>query len=183
VFLIVFLLGYYFDITKKRDEFSSSLKQEEDLKVQYQMVVVKKNEVKNIIANFSSLQLTLEQWKKTIITRAEQPELLNEILKIGATNQIYFNLFDPGQAVLENGYYKVPIKIIAVGSYHQLADFISQVANMRWLVVVGDFTISNENKNDVLGAALASKANAQNLLTGEFNFDVYQQSDGDNNAP
>ena len=34
-------------------------------------------------------------------------------------------------------------KVIAVGDYHQLSGFISQVANMASIVVIGNFTISS----------------------------------------
>ncbi len=44
---------------------------------------------------------------------------------------------------------------------------------MRWLVAIGDFTISTENKNDVLGAKLAQEANSGNLLTTELTLIVY----------
>lgn len=68
---------------------------------------------------------------------------------------------------------KVPIKVVLVGTYHQIADFISQVANMPSIIVIGDFTISNESSNALLGEKLAKQAEAQHLLSAEMTLDVY----------
>lgn len=68
---------------------------------------------------------------------------------------------------------KVPIKVVLVGTYHQIADFISQVANMPSIIVIGDFTISKESSNALLGEKLAKQAEAQHLLSAEMTLDVY----------
>ena len=51
--------------------------------------------------------------------------------------------------------------------------FISQVANMPSIIVIGDFTISNESSNALLGEKLAQQAEAQHLLSAEMTLDVY----------
>lgn|SRR3990167_3195627 len=70
-------------------------------------------------------------------------------------------------------YAKVPIKVVVVGNYHQIASFISQVANMQWIVAIGNFTLSNENQAALLGEKLATQAGARNLLSAELMLDVY----------
>lgn len=70
-------------------------------------------------------------------------------------------------------YQKIPIKIIVVGSYHQIAGFISEIANMSWIVVIGDFTISSEWQNSLLSDKFVKQAAAQNLLTAEMVLDIY----------
>lgn len=170
---VVFYLGYWLDTSSLNEDLENTQRKEEDIKEQLKLVISKEEMTKNELSQFDMLEKLLSQWQKRMITYSELPEILNQILKIGATNHLHFSLFNPGQEVKEGSYLKVPIKVIAVGSYHQLGDFISQVANLPWIVVVGDFTLSKENKNDVLGAKLAEQATAENLLTAELTLEVY----------
>ncbi|MFZ2315053.1 MAG: type 4a pilus biogenesis protein PilO [Gammaproteobacteria bacterium] len=177
IFIFVFYLGYRWHLASLVKVLSNAKQQEVELKQQYEMVIAKESILKQELADFPMLQRTLTQWKEKLITYSELPELINDILKLGANNHLNFSHFNPEeekradyQAAI---YYKTPIKMIAVGSYHQLADFVSQVANLPNVVVIGDFSISNENTNDMLGEKLAAQANAENLLTADITFEVY----------
>lgn len=175
---VVFYLGYWWDVSNLNERLVNTEHQEQDIKDQLKLVITKEEKTKSDLSQFAKLEKLLKQWQNTLINYSELPEILNQILKIGATNHLYFSQFNPAQEVKEEQHYlKVPIKVVVVGSYHQIADFISQVANLPWIVVVGDFTISKENKNDVLGSKLAERANAENLLTAELTLEVYHLAD------
>ena len=173
VFLLTLYLGYRFDLSGKSEQLATAEQQEDDLKLQYEALSRKKTVLKHDISHLPGLQQQLVEWKKSIIKHEELAELLNTILKNASNNHLYVSLFDPDTVVKEGEYEKLPIKVIVVGSYHQLADFVSQLANLPQLVVIGDFVISNENKNDILGSKLAQQANEQKLLTIEMNLAVY----------
>jgi type IV pilus assembly protein PilO len=70
-------------------------------------------------------------------------------------------------------YSKVPIKVVMVGNYHQISDFVSQVANMPMIIAIGNFTITNEGGAQLLGEKLAKQAETQHLLSAELVLDVY----------
>lgn len=168
-----FYLGYLFDVVDLDKKLNNTKTKMNDLNQQIELVIGKQNKMKNAVASLDESKRTLNQLQKQVINYNDIPQLLNEILKIGANEQIHFSLFSPDKDVSANAYFKIPIHILAVGSYHQLADFISQVANLPWIVVIGDFTISNDYKNDVLGSKLAEFAAAQNLLTADLKLEVY----------
>lgn len=170
---VVLYLGYYLKISYLSTQLVGYQQKEQELKQQIQFIISKQGAMNNEIAQFSQLQNLLKQWQGKMVAYTELPELLNEILKIGATNHLHFSLFHPDPAVQTGIYYKVPIKLVAVGGYHQLGDFLSQIANMKWIVVISDFILTSENKNDVLGSKLAADAAAENLLTAELTFEVY----------
>lgn len=171
---IVFYLGYLVDIAGLKKQLVVSQQQEADLKRQLELTILKQAVIRDDLSQFSELQRLLNRWQKEFITYAELPQLIDKILKIGAANHLHFSLFNPGAEVKEGLYYKIPIKVIVAGNYHQLADFVSQVANMPSIVVVGNFIVSNENRNDVLGAKLAAQAAAENLLTATLILEVYR---------
>lgn len=178
IFIVVFFIGYYWHLSSLSQSLSDEKQQESELKQQYEMIVARESILKQELVEYPAIQKTLMQWKQKLIVYSELPELINEILKIGANNHLNFSQFNPGteekvDSHSETIYYKTPINMIAVGSYHQLSDFVSQVANLPNIVVIGDFVISNENTNEMLGEKLAAQANAENLLTASMTFEVY----------
>lgn len=178
VFLAVFYLGYHWDISSVQSALSTSQAQEQDLKQQYELAISKEMTIRSDLSQSPALLDLIAKWKNKLVKSSNLPELLNEILKTGANNNLYFSLFSPGEGLKSGNYIKVPIKVIVVGSYHQIAKFVSQIVNMPWIVVVGDFVISNENKNDSLGSKMAQEANASNLLTTEMVLEVYYSAGG-----
>lgn len=172
--IVVFYFAYTWDIDAIKSTLANKKNKESDLKKELELVVKKEITISNGLTQYKDLVNLLINWQKKFVQYSDLPELLNMILKIGSLNHVYFALFTPGEQAQDNYYYKVPIRIIALGSYHQLANFISQVANMSWIVVISDFNISTEAKNDVLGPKLAAHATEQNLLTAEINLNIYR---------
>lgn len=171
--LVVFYLCYLFDISNLRDSLLDAQQKEDDLKQQLQTTIIKQAIIESEIAQSSQTIKLLDEWHKKLITYPELPGLMKDILKLGANNHLQFVLFHPDLADKVGGYSKVLIKIIAVGGYHQFGDFLSQVANMPKLVVIGDFMMTSDSKNDVLGPKLALEASAENLLTAQLTLEVY----------
>jgi type IV pilus assembly protein PilO len=177
VFLLVMLLGYQWDIASLRSKISINVEQEANAKQELRSVMEELNRLTHYTASFPELKITYNDWQNKIIQQTDLPELLNEMLKIAATNNLYVNLFNPGDNKKADLFYKLPIKMVVVGSYHQVADYISQLANLTWIVVVSNLEITSENKNDMLGTKLAAQATANNYLTAELSLEIYNQVD------
>lgn len=174
---VAFYFGYSRDISSLNINLSKAKQQENDLKTKISLIISEKKSLQGELIQFPQYVALLNSWNNQLIQYTNLPKLLNEILKIGAANNVFFSLLNPGAELKEGIYTKIPIKVIAVGNYHQVATFVSQLANLNWIVVVNNFTLSNENKNDVLGTKLASTANAENLLTVEMNLEVYSRAE------
>jgi type IV pilus assembly protein PilO len=211
VFSAAFYIGYRFDLARQAQDFSRAQQQESDLRQQVELVIRKNKMITTEVAQLPERRIELESWSKQLIKSDALPEILNQILKIGADNHLFFSLFAPGApsivklssrlppadakpatdpaaappptpapdaaAVPEEveaiSYVKIPIKVVVVGNYHQIADFISQVANMSLTVVIGDFMLTDENQGVLLGDKLAKQATSQHLLTSEMMLEVY----------
>lgn len=174
---VVFYLCYSWDISSISSKLMNAKQKEVDLQQQLQFSIEKQNDLKNEISQSDKINSTLLQWQNKLVTYNELPQLINDILKIGSTNGVEFPLFSPLQQVKVDIYYKIPIKVVAVGNYHQLANFFSQVANMPLIVAINNFSITTEIKNDLIGTQLAKVAATENLLTAEFNLEVYYLAD------
>ncbi len=72
---------------------------------------------------------------------SEVPALLVNISEAGIEQGLVFQRFKPTKRDQKNFYVQLPIQIQASGTYHQLAGFISAIANLRRIVTVGDLDI------------------------------------------
>lgn len=175
IFALVFFMGYRFDLANQSKLLIRAAATETDLKQQLELVISRNKGIEAEVDKLPALQTELQKWNKEIIPYDQIPQLLNDILKVGGDNHLYFSSFVPtaSVAVEKLPYARVPIKAVVVGNYHEIADFISQLANMNWVIVVGNFKISSSNEAVVLGDKLAEQAKLQHLLSAEINLEIY----------
>ena len=155
--LIIFYLGYFIDFSGKASQLTRIKQQEEDLKIQVISLVNNEAELKIELEKFPIFVKSLSEWQKKIITKDNLSELINTLLKIGSTNGLEFDSFNPGAEIAINEYIKVPIKAVVKGSYDQIATFISQVANMNFLVSIEDFALLKNSKNSTSDKAIKAE--------------------------
>ncbi len=171
VFAIVFAAtlygGYWLDLSHFFDSLSQQKQKELDLKQQLESTMHKSAVAENELAQLPILKKQLANLQKNVIHYAELPNLLKDILKIGTTHHLYFTLFDPGDENKKQLYATIPIKVVAVGTYHQISQFISGIANMPWIVTIGPFAISKEKL--VTETAIANSG----TVTAELLLNVY----------
>lgn len=79
--------------------------------------------------------------------QSEVPALLTDISQAGVEQGLEFRRFKPSAPEQKNFYVRLPIQIEASGTYHQLAGFISLIANFQRVVTVGDLEIVRDNRN------------------------------------
>jgi len=166
---IVFLyLGYMWDLSSLSEEWTASHTTRAEIYAQIQKVVRDQINLQKKVAPFYNEEILLKKWQKALIPNGQLAIVLNDILKIASDNNIQFRLFDPGSEIIKDVYGQVPIKVIAVGDYHQLSVLVSKIANMNWAVKIGEFTFTAENNKatEKLVQAIAAP------LTAEFNFEV-----------
>jgi type IV pilus assembly protein PilO len=172
-FVMVFYVGYYFDLVTLSQRVLSVQQQEENLKQQLDIVFEKKAQIEDEISQLPALRERLNLWQQKLAKPKDLPELLHQILKVGVTNQLQFVFFNPGAEHVEGIYSSQPIKIVVVGSYHQIANFVSQIANMPTIVVVKNFTIIKGDFAAALGGSSTVQATLPNHLTAEISLEVY----------
>jgi len=145
--IVVILLGYWMIVSPNFEQFQRLKHQEVALKAEFeqkqQMAVnlpLYQNQLKHMEDNFGAMlrQLPAEN---------EMPGLLEDISKTGTASGLTFQSFTPDKEIIHDFYIELPIKISVIGTYHQLAIFISRVAAMNRIVTLHDFTIENVPKD------------------------------------
>ncbi len=169
----VFYLGYYFDFSNQSHQIFVRYKQELDLKDQVSSILKTKQEMQEIVLQYPELQKLLSQWQGQLINGSNLPDLLNQILKLGALNHLQFSLFAPGEKKTEDDYEVVPIKVVVQGGYNQVAHFISEIANLPQIVAVSDFIMGKQIAEPSTAEKAAGEGAASNNLTTAIMLEVY----------
>ncbi|HLB55755.1 MAG TPA: type 4a pilus biogenesis protein PilO [Coxiellaceae bacterium] len=111
--------------------------------------------------NTDTAKLQYESMLKRFPSESQVGGLLANITKLGTKDGLKFISFKPKTAVDQKYYAEMPVDISLVGNFHQIARFLSGVANLPDSVVaVNKFTITRAENSD-------------NLLSLEFTATVY----------
>lgn len=169
--LSLFLLLYFSYLADEISNTKMARTEEADLTQRLKANINKQSALASSLKDFSEIKKQYTTWKSRLVRNDDLLEIINEILKIGAKNRLLFNTFDPGDKIRTGNYYKIPIDVTVSGNYHHFALFVSQIANLPWIIEVGDFTINNN----------AETSNSEMLIT-ELTLDIYEMPEGDNDA-
>lgn len=148
VALLIIGLGYWVIIKSTFEQLDTLQSQEVTLKTEFE---TKQRQAANLQAYRNQLQLMNERFGamlKQLPAKNEMPGLLEEISKTGVTVGLKFELFAPQPEIKHDFYIELPIKITVVGSYMQLATFLSRVAEMSRIVTLHEFSISGVSSKD-----------------------------------
>lgn len=170
---VVFYFGYSIDLSNIQKQLQANQQQEGDFKTQLDATLLEYAELEQAISQLGDIEKALATWQKKLILQQDLPDLLNQILKLGTSSGLQFNLFNPGADVSAEGYLKVPIKVVVVGNYNQIASFISKVANMTSIVAISDFSISRMPKSTSTTPEAADQSASSNQLTAQIILEVY----------
>lgn len=146
--LLIIALGYWLIIKDNFEQYDTLQLQEVTLKEEFEK---KQNLASNLQAYRNQLQLMNERFGtmlKQLPAKNEMPGLLEEISKTGVTSGLKFELFAPQPELAHDFYIELPIKITVVGTYMQLAVFLSRVAEMNRIVTLHEFSIQGESSKD-----------------------------------
>jgi type IV pilus assembly protein PilO len=86
---------------------------------------------------------------KQLPNRAEMDSLLSDINQAGLGRGLQFELFKPGADVVKEFYAEMPIEVRLSGGYHDLGEFVSDVASMPRVVTLNDVGLTAD-KDGVL---------------------------------
>ena len=162
--LLVAGMGYWLIAKKNFEQYESLKQQEPPLKARFEL---KQHQASNLKAYQNQMKIMQERFGnmlKQLPAKNEMPGLLEDISKTGIASGLVFELFAPLPEVSHDFYVELPIKIAVVGNYHQLAVFVSRVAEMSRIVTIHDFVIesaSSEQQKNGAGNQLIMRMTAK----------------------
>jgi type IV pilus assembly protein PilO len=149
ILIAVTVIGYFALLDGQRDLLSQGRAHEAELK---QAFLDKKTKAINLEAykeQLNDIQQAFGALLKQLPSKAEMETLITEINQSGVGRGLQFELFKPAtneQKTTE--FAERPIDIKVNGSYHDLAAFASDVAQLSRIVTLGNIQISSAAAKD-----------------------------------
>ncbi|MFL6718735.1 MAG: type 4a pilus biogenesis protein PilO [Burkholderiaceae bacterium] len=155
VLLTVLALGWFFYWDAQLEDLSQGERREQELRDAY------KSKVQQAV-NLDALRKQKEQvgeyvatLEKQLPSKAEMDALLSDINQAGLGRGLQFELFKPGQVVVKDYYAELPIDIKITGSYHDVAEFTSDIANLPRIVTLNNLNLAAGKDNMLSMEAVA----------------------------
>jgi type IV pilus assembly protein PilO len=159
---VILFAGYWFLIQGELEEYGEAQKKEASLRETYLNkkalainLPVYREQMEEMEQTFGSL---LRQLPNT----TEVPDLLVDITQAGLGRGLEFTLFRPEKELPKDFYAELPISVQVRGGYHELAQFVSDVAALPRIVTFGDIDISSVGKDNKL--TMSAKARTYRYL-------------------
>lgn len=147
LFLIVLFVGYYFFIQPNLEQLTSVNKLEGDYKQQLLANTRHSLKLQNTAEQVKLLHHRLSDVINQMPDAIEMASLLEDISSNAQQNNLKIELLKPQAEEVKGFYEEQPVRIIAHGNYHQLANFISALALENKTVSFAGFRIKQgQNK-------------------------------------
>lgn len=136
---------YWFKVRKQQVQLEKHVKQEQKLKEEF----IEKNALAANLDAYREQKIQAEKifnlLKEQLPNKNEIPDLLENVTQHGLSRGLQFQRFQPAAEVGKDFYVEKPVNIVVTGSYHELAAFVSDVAEMPRIVSVDDFSIDRKD--------------------------------------
>ena len=141
VFLLIVVGGWWFDWSDQLTQLDTKQKEELTLKDDW---VAKKRQAVNLPEykrQLSEIDRQFGALLKQLPNRSEIESLLADINQAGLGRGLQFELFKPGSEAMKDFYAELPIAVRVTGGYHDLGEFVGDVAKMPRIVTLNDIAI------------------------------------------
>ena len=149
VFFAIVVGGWWLDWSNQLSQLDTKREEESRLKQEWKE---KKEQAVNLPEykrQLSEIDRQFGALLKQLPNRSEMEALLADINQAGLGRGLQFELFKPGSEVMKDFYAELPIAVRVTGSYHDLGEFVSDVAQMPRIVTLNDIAIETQ-KDGVL---------------------------------
>lgn len=152
----ILFAGYWFIVKDQITELERQQAEENRLRKEF-------SDKKALAINLEAYRQQIEEIKDTfgillqqLPDKTEVPELLIEITQAGIGRGLQFELFKPQNRRVADFYAELPINLRVVGTYHELGNFISDLAALPRIVTIGDLVMT-PGKGDKLKLSAVTK--------------------------
>lgn len=175
-------LGLWFDAKSQMQALRKTVAQETELRSEFEVVHERLVNLEEYKEQVETLGALFAHMIRELPRQIEIPNLLEEISKTGVASGLRFILFDPLQEERHDFYAEVPIQISVIGTYSQIARFISDVAQMERIVTLHDFEIKPFDSDGTAEGSEGSEATRDNtgeqLLIMDLTAKIYHSTEG-----
>jgi type IV pilus assembly protein PilO len=137
----VLALGYNFHLKDLQVQLEGGRVEEESLKQQFSSKAFQAANLDAYKEQMQEMEVSFGALLKQLPSDTEVPGLLEDITRTGLGSGLEFEEIKLLPEAAQQFYIELPIQIKVVGSYHDLATFVSGVASLPRIVTLHDFEL------------------------------------------
>lgn len=141
---LILFLGYKLAITKSIEELEGLQRKEVELKTTFETKQKRASQLAAYEKQLEEMQYSFGTLMQQLPSGTEIPALILDISEKGVSNGLEIELFEPLNEVLKEFYAEKPIKLIALGTYQQLATFVSDISGLPRIVTIHNINLLPE---------------------------------------
>ena len=154
LFILVVCLGWFFHWSNQLVELDNGELEEQKIKEEYKSKMQKAISLEALKEQRTLVLQYVSRMEKQLPSKAEIDALLGDINSAGVGRGLSFDLFKVGTVVVKDYYAELPIEIKMVGNYHDLGQFIGDVAKLSRIVTLNDLKLVTSADNKKPGIVL-----------------------------
>lgn len=133
---VILFLGYKLIITNSIEELDGLERKELELRTTFETKQKRASQLVAYEKQLAEMQHSFGTLMQQLPSGTEIPALILDISEKGVSNGLEIELFEPLAEVLKEFYAEKPIKLIALGTYQQLATFVSDISGLPRIVTI-----------------------------------------------
>lgn len=138
-FVVMLALGYNFHLKDLQASLERSQGEEQALKQQFSSKAFQAANLEAYKEQMKEMEISFGALLRQLPSDTEVPGLLEDITRTGLGSGLEFEEIKLLPEVTQPFYIELPIQVVVVGGYHDLATFVSGVASLPRIVTLHDF--------------------------------------------
>jgi type IV pilus assembly protein PilO len=156
VLVAVVALGWVGYWKGQLEQLEMGVQDEAKLKADYKVKIQQTVNLNGLRKQKEQVAEYVSTLEKQLPSKAEMDALLSDINQAGLGRGLQFELFKPGQVIVKDYYAELPIDIKITGSYHDVAAFTSDIANLPRIVTLNNLSLAT-GKDSLLSMEAVAK--------------------------
>lgn len=137
--------GEWFLVKPVHEELIAARAQEQSLRTQFEEKQTKVAGLDAYRDQLAEMERSFGAMLKQLPSKAEVANLLNDISQARIASSLEERLFQPQGEVPKEFYAEIPNKIVVLGTYHEMGNFVSAVAALPRIVTIENVEIKSDN--------------------------------------
>ncbi|HSX86843.1 MAG TPA: type 4a pilus biogenesis protein PilO [Pseudomonas sp.] len=141
ILLLVLGLGYNFHLKDLQEQLTRSQNEEVALKGQFSSKASQAANLEAYKEQMQEMEVSFGALLRQLPSDTEVPGLLEDITRTGLGSGLEFEAIKLLPEVTQQFYIELPIEIKVIGTYHDVATFVTGVASLPRIVTLHDFEL------------------------------------------
>ncbi len=156
--LVIFLIfvGWFGYWDGQLEDIDKGQQEEQKLKDAYKQKIQQSISLEALKEQRKLVLQYVAAMEKQLPSKAEMDALVSDINQAAIGKGLQIDVFKPGQPTVKDYYAELPIDIKLLGNYHEMGEFVSDIAKLPRIITLNNLAIST-GKDNVLVLDVVAK--------------------------